>query len=126
MAPMSVHVKMLIALFAFTAITPRAESEDPERVRPSVGTVGKLRKASTEVADTLGKYLDTGHDWLYRRLQHFFEDIDLQFAAPEQAPILVPLSPLRIGFESEFVHRKGGLKFIATPDFEATLRLPNS
>lgn len=104
---MSFRVKMLIALFAFMAIAARAEGEEPERVRPSVGTVGKLRKASTEVADTLGEYLDTGHDWLYRRLQHFFEDMDLRFAAPEQAPILVPLSPLRIGFESEFVHRKG-------------------
>ena len=122
---MSLRVKMLIGLCAFAAISPRAEGDDPERVRPVVGTVGKLRKASTEVVDTFGKYLDTGHDWLYRRLQHFFEDIDRRFASAEQELILVPLSPLRIGFESEFVHRKGGLKLLARPDFEATLLLPN-
>jgi hypothetical protein len=61
----------------------------------------------------------------YRHLQHFFENVDLRFAAPEQAPIVVPLSPLRVGFDSEFVHRQNGLGIVATPDFEATLLLPN-
>jgi hypothetical protein len=38
-------------------------------------------KCRTEAADTLGKYLDAGHDWLYPRLQHWFEDIDVRFAS---------------------------------------------
>jgi len=118
-------VSVLVALFAFAAIASSAEGEGPERVRPSTGTSGKLREASAKVADTFGEYLDTGHDWLYRRLQHLFEDVDLRFASPDQAPILVPLSPLRIDFDSEFLHRKDGLQFAATPNFEATLRLPN-
>ena len=82
-------------------------------------------KCRTEAADTLGKYLDAGHDWLYRRLQHWFEDIDVRFAHSEQTAIVVPLSPLRIGLASEFVHRQGGFEFAATPDFEAAVRLPN-
>src|SRR5581483_3579269 len=87
----------------------------------STGTVGKLRQASADAAASLGEHLDTGHDWLYRHLQHFFENVDLRFAAPEQAPIVVPLSPLRVGFDSEFVHRQNGLGIVATPDFEATI-----
>jgi len=118
-------VSVLVALFALTAIASSAEGDGPERVRPSTGTIGKLREASTSVADTFGEYLDAGHDWLYRRLQHLFEDVDLRFASPDQAPILVPLSPLRIDFDGEFLHRKDGLQFAATPNFEATLRLPN-
>ena len=39
--------------------------------------------------------------------------------------VVVPLSPLRIGFDSELVHRQNGLGLVATPDFEATLLLPN-
>lgn len=107
------------------AIAPCANADEPERVRPSTGTIGKLRNATAEVADTIGEHLDAGHDWLYRRLQHLFENIDIQFSGPEQTPIVVPLSPLRIGFASELIHRRNGLEFAATPDFEATVLLPN-
>jgi hypothetical protein len=122
---MNPRVEILSALLAVVAIAPQAEAEDPERVRPSSGTVRELRKVSTEAADTLGEYLDAGHDWLYRRLQHWFEDIDVRFAQSEQTPIVVPLSPLRIGVASEFVHRRGGVEFAANRDFEADVRLPN-
>jgi len=122
---MSLRVEILSALFSFVAIVPRTEADDPERVRPSTGTVGQLRKAATEAADTLGEHLDAGHDWLYRRVQHLFEDIDLRFVGSEQAPIVVPLSPLRIGFDSELIHRQGGLDLAANPDVEATVLLPN-
>jgi hypothetical protein len=122
---MNPRVQILSALLAIIAIAPRAEAEDPEWVRPSSGTFRELRKVSTEAADTLGEYLDAGHDWLYRRLQHWFEDFDVRFARSEQTAIVVPLSPLRIGFASEFVHRRGGFEFAATPDFEAAVRLPN-
>ena len=122
---MNPRVEILSALLAVIAIAPHAEAEDPERVRPSSGTVRELRKVSAEAIDTLGEYLDAGHDWLYRRLQHWFEDIDARFAQSEQTPIVVPLSPLRIGFASEFVHRRGGVEFATTPQLEASVRLPN-
>jgi hypothetical protein len=113
------------ALIASLAISSYAESDGPEQVRPSTGTFGKLRKASTEAADTLGKRLDAGHDWLYRRLQRLFEKIDLRFGSAEQAPIVVPLSPVRIGFDAEFLHRQGARDFSGTRDLEVSLALPN-
>jgi hypothetical protein len=116
---------ILGALIALPAISAYAQSEGPERVRPSTGTVGTLRKASTEAADTLGKRLDAGHDWLYRRLQRLFEKFDLQFGSPQQAPIVVPLSSMRIGFDAQFLHGQNGLDFSGTRNFEAAVALPN-
>jgi len=116
---------VLGVLLVATAIATRAEAEDPEHVRPSTGTFGELRKASTELTDTFGEYLDDGHDWIYRRLQHLLEGFDTRFAGSQGTPIVVPLSPLRIGLDSEFLHRQRGWTFAARPEFEATLRLPN-
>jgi len=122
---MNHHVLILAGLMAWTTIAAGAGAEEPERVRPSTGTFGKLRAASSEVADTVGENLDAAHDWLYRKMQRFFEAVDVRFASAEQAPIVVPLSPLRIGLDNEFVHRRDGMAFVAHPDFEATLLLPN-
>jgi len=119
------HSAILGVLIASLAISSHAHSEGPEQVRPSTGTVGKLRKASAEAVDTLGKRLDTGHDWLYRRLQRLFEKIDLRFGSPEQAPIVVPLTPVRIGLDAQFLHRQQGLDFSGARDLEATVALPN-
>lgn len=118
-------MKTLSVLLACIVLAPRAQADDPVQVRPSTDTIGQLRKASAEVANTVGEYLDTGHDWLYRRLQHLFENIDTRFAGSEGMPLVVPLSPLRIGLDSEYLHRQDGFEFAASPDFEATLRLPN-
>jgi hypothetical protein len=122
---MSLRVTVLSSVLAFAVISPCAQADDPEHVRPSTGTIGELRKASIEAADTVGEYLDTSHDWLYRRLQHLFEDIDMRFAEPGQAPIVVPLSPLRLGLNSQFIHQQDGYTLTSIPDFEATVRLPN-
>jgi hypothetical protein len=119
------HPLAIAALIALLATSLRAESQGPEQVRPSTGPVAKLRKASTEVVHTLGKRLDRGHDWLYRRLQHFFEKIDLKFGSPDQAPIVVPLSPVRIGFDAQFLHRPDGIDSSAYRELEAALALPN-
>lgn len=119
------RLAILAASIALLATFSRAESEGPEQVRPSTGPVEKLRKASTEVVDTVGKRLDTGHDWLYRRLQHLFEKIDLQFGSPEQAPIVVPLSPVRIGLDTQFLHRQDGIDSSGYRELEAALALPN-
>jgi hypothetical protein len=116
---------ILGVVFALMAISARAEPEGPEQVRPSTGTFSKLRKASSEAADTVGKHLDAGHDWLYRRLQSFFEKIDLQFAPPEHAPLVVPLSPVRIGFDGQVLHGANGLDFSGSRDLEASIALPN-
>ncbi len=119
------RLAILAVLIVFLATSSRAESEGPERVRPSTGTFGKLRDASSEVTDTLGKRLDSGHDWLYRRLQRLFEKIDLEFGSPNQAPIVVPLSPVRIGLDAQFLHRPDGVDFSGTRELDVALALPN-
>ena len=119
------RMAVLGAVLSLLAISSHAESDGPEQVRPSAGTVATLRKASTEVADTLGKRLDAGHDWLYRQLQRWLEKIDLRFGAPDEAPIVVPLSPVRIGFDAQFLHGQDGFDFRGTRDLQASLALPN-
>src|SRR5487761_1135235 len=82
---------VLSVLIALLAISFHAEAGSPKHGRPITGTIGKLRKASTEAADTLGKRLDAGHDWQYRRIQHLLEKLNLRFGSPNEAPIVVPL-----------------------------------
>lgn len=102
-----------------------ATAGEPERIRPSTGTVAGLRKVSTALTDSLGEQLDVGHDWLYRRLQRLLEGTDTRFGGSGATPIVVPLSPFRIGITGEFLHGRGGLTSTARPEFEATLSLPN-
>jgi hypothetical protein len=122
---MRLHLIVVNVLLASSAIAMRAEAEEPGQVRPSTGTFAELRKVSTDVANTLGESLDKGHDWIYRRLQHWLVNIDTQFTESERTPIVVPLSPLRIGLDGEFLNEQGGLAFVARPVLEATLQLPN-
>lgn len=116
---------VLSVLIALLAISFHAEAGSPKHVRPITGTIGKLRKASTEVADTLGKRLDAGHDWLYRRLQRLLEKVDLRFGAPNEAPIVVPLSPVRIGLDAQVLHGQDGVDVSGTRELDASLALPN-
>ncbi len=112
-----------VVLFAVVAVA--AQAEEPERVRPSGGTFAGLRRTSTAVAHSVGERLDKGHDWLYRRLEHFLVTVDQHYADPQRAALVVPLSPLRIDFDTEFLNRQHGLSLAPRPDFDATLRLPN-
>lgn len=118
-------LELLIALLAIMANVPCMGAEEPDRVHPSTGTAGKLRQATAAAAETIGEHLDAGHDWLYRRLQNMLEKLDIQFGRSGEEPIVVPLSPLRIGLGSEFVHRPGGFAAAAALDLEASLLLPN-
>jgi hypothetical protein len=102
-----------------------AGAEEPAKVQPSTGTIPELPSAPARVPRTPGGLLDQGHDWLYRRLQRSFEKIDTRFVGSGRTPIVVPLSPLRIGFDSELFHQQDGMAFAARPELEATLRLPN-
>ena len=103
----------------------RAQEPAPYKVRPSNGTFSGLQRGSMAVARTLGERLDKGHDWLYRRLEKMLVSVDQRYAVPERAPLLVPLSPLRIDFATEFLNRQHGLGMAPRVEFDATLRLPN-
>ncbi len=94
-------------------------------MRPSAGTFAGLRHASTVVAHTVGGHLDKGHDWLYRRLEHLLMNVDQRYADPERTALVVPLSPLRIDLDTEFLNRQHGLSLVPRPNFDATVQLPN-
>jgi hypothetical protein len=114
----------VLLLLAASMLVP-ARALEPERVRPSAENLGDLRETSTELSRSLGERLDRGHDWIYRHLQNLLGGVDARFAGIERAPVTVPLSPLRLGFDSELLRRQGGWRLVGNPDFEATLRLPN-
>ncbi len=116
---------ILVILLCCAAGTLCAGTEEPAKVQPSTGTIPELPGPQARATSTPGGLLDRGHDWLYRRLQRSFEKIDTRFAGSERTPIVVPLSPLRIGFDSELFHQQDGMAFAARPELEATLRLPN-
>lgn len=107
------------------AMSSTAVAEDPVRVRPSTETFSKLRKVSQEVAHTTGEHLDRAHDWIYRWMQRWLENADARFAESGAALIVVPLSSLRLGFDSTVLHRSDGVAYTPRPEFEAALRLPN-
>ena len=121
----AIRLSILGAAISMLVVPIAAHCEGPERVRPEMGTFRALRKASEQAADTVAKRLDAGHDWLYRQMQHFFETMDLQFDSPTQAPIVVPVSPVRIGIDFQALHRTDGLDLGMSPDLEVALALPN-
>jgi hypothetical protein len=114
-------VALLVALFPCRPLC----AAEPEQVRPATGTLAQLRRVSNDVAVTVGDNLDKSHDWLYRRLQRLLVSVDARYSDNEQAPLVVPLSSLRIGFDGELLQKRSGLMVAGRPDLEATLRLPN-
>jgi hypothetical protein len=124
-SPMTKSKTALTALLVSMALAMGAPAEEPEQVRPSTGTLAGLRKVSSEVSKDFGARLDKGHDWLYRRMQSLLTGLDTRYSGTGQEALLVPLSPLRIGLNSELLHGSRGLTTSFRPDFEATLRLPN-
>jgi hypothetical protein len=115
----------MLVLLMFVTLVMCAFADEPERVRPTTGTLAGLHKASDEVAQGFGARLDKGHDWLYRRTQNLLTGFDTRFSTIGQEALIVPLSPLRLGFDSELLHGAQGISTSLRPDFEATLRLPN-
>ncbi len=99
---------------------------DPGATPPaSPPVVPELADAPGTVAQAPGTRLDRAHDWLYQRLNTVFKSFDKRFARSDGEPILVPVSPLRIGLDSILLHKEDGFSAQLRPDFEATLRLPN-
>lgn len=119
------------ALAADTVPPPDAPATgpDPGVVQPVAGT---LADAPTETAQPpyerglhLAERLDWQHDWLYRRMQRLLSGFDTAFSRPDEAALIVPVSPLRVGLDAEFLRGASGMKNALRPDFEATIHLPN-
>lgn len=84
-----------------------------------------LAPVEAPAADGPAGRLERSHDWLYLRMQRFLKDLDTQFSQADQAPLVVPASPLRLGLDGEWLHGAPGHDAALRPDIEATLRLPN-
>jgi hypothetical protein len=115
---------MLLSTLAATAWIP-VRADSPHQVQPITGTVGELRASERELSHSLGGRLDHAHDWLYRRIQYLIEDIDTWFAESGVTPIVVPVSPLRVDFDGEFLRNRSGFGLVSGRTFDASLRVPN-
>jgi hypothetical protein len=113
-----------IALVWVTACSC-ANADVPYRVRPTTETVEELREASRGQPDTAAGYLDDVHDFLYRRVQYLIQDVDNWFVNRDVAPLPVAVSPLRIDFDGDLLHRQDGFGLNSAQTFDATLALPN-
>jgi hypothetical protein len=126
-AQVNPRVDKFIVFFACAAAWAHAEvyAQVPEQVHPSTGTAEDLRGIAATVSETVGDYLDQGHDWLYRRAQYFIEDVDTWFAPTGTSPLMIPVSPLRIDFDGDFLHKQSGFGLASARNFDANLRVPN-
>jgi hypothetical protein len=79
----------------------------------------------TQPATGFGERLDHLHDRLFERMQSLLRGFDTGLSKSGEAPLLVPVSPIRIGFDATTLHADRGLTTVASPDFEANVRLPN-
>jgi hypothetical protein len=122
---MKLQTAILPFVLGLAAVCPRAEAEDPEHVRPSTGTVEQLRSAVSAASHSFGDTLDKGHDWLYRRLQYLIARLDTAFMENGITPLVAPVSPLRIGYDGDLLHRRNGIGTEGGLDSEATLNIPN-
>ena len=116
---------LVVGALAAAALASPSGAEEPERVSPPSGTVDQLRAAVSAASRTLGDALDKSHDWLYRRMQYVIQDFDSWFTEGDQPPVVVPVSPIRIGLDAALLHERHGLGLAATQDFSATIRIPN-
>ena len=119
-------IAQCVGLAALLAVAcAHAQAQEPLRVEPTSGAFTNLPPAPLPDAATPGARLDRAHDWLYIRLQRLLGDFDTQFSAAGEAPLVVPLSPLRIGLDVQWLRDANGSQGAMRPDFEATVRLPN-
>ncbi len=116
---------LLCGLIASVTVSWRTQCAEPERVRPATGSVSELPTSSQQESETLAKRLDLAHDWVYRQMQQFFAATDMWFSTSTGPPIVVPLSPVRLGIDLQLLHRTDGLEVGGAPDVEVALALPN-
>jgi hypothetical protein len=119
------------ALLGCTAPAAVVQAQEADVVQPDTAAIpmAALPAETTPAADSprlrLVEHLDRQHDWLYRHLQRFLSGFDTRFSHTGEAALIVPVSPLRIGLDAEFLRGTRGLASSLRPDFEATLHLPN-
>ncbi len=105
------------------ALSLAAPLQSAERVelRPSRETAATLRSQSAP-EDGLGRW----HDGFFLGVQDFITRLDSRFVDEGESALPVPISPFRIGLESEAIHRAdGGTELRPRLDLDILLQLPN-
>lgn len=118
-------MKPVCALLAALVFAPAARAEEPARVTPLETPVAALGSDTHQPPRNFGERLDLAHDWLYRRLERMLQKVDTYYADPNRTALVVPISPLRLDLDTEFLNRQHGLGVSPRLNFEANLRLPN-
>jgi hypothetical protein len=102
-----------------------ATAQESTPVAPATGSSEELPPAAVQLEPGPGAHLDRLHDRFYRWLQERLVASDEYLGGQDRAPLVVPLSPLRIGLGVQALHREPGWKVESVRDFDATLQLPN-
>ena len=109
-----------LALLALSLAAP-LRAEGPTEIRPSHESSATLRLQSAP-ANGLGRW----HDRFFLGTQDFIARLDAHFVDEGETPLPVPVSPFRIGLESEAIHRSSGsVETRPRIDLDILLKLPN-
>jgi hypothetical protein len=124
-----VSLKAFVACLACIILAPGARAQESGVVQPASGSLADLPAEPLSRADLLklrfAERLDRQHDWLYEHMQRLLSGFDTAFSRTGEAALIVPVSPLRIGLDTELLHGAHGMTSALQPDFEATVHLPN-
>jgi hypothetical protein len=109
-------------------LAPAPEPETapaPTPVEPAIGSADKLLAQPETALPEPATKIDRIHDRAYLWMQRVLKSGDERFSPDKDAPIDVPLSPLRMGLAVQVLHRSAGWHLEGIPDFDANVELPN-
>lgn len=101
---------------------------DPVNILPSTAVTRELPLPTdlpSPQGQSFGTHLDYWHDRLYLWVQDVIEQQDSRFAPSEAERLPVPISPFRIGLDSDFVSHPGGTAISPRLDVDLQLQMPN-
>lgn len=124
------HFKALRALLATLALLPLASAlaADPINILPSDQPTRELPLPGalpSPQGQSFGTHLDYWHDRLFIGVQDRIEQLDARFALDQPDRLPVPVSPFRIGLDSDFISHPGGTAISPRLDVDLQLEMPN-
>ena len=118
---------LLLAALAWLALASSAPA-DPVNLLPSTQATRDLPLPGdlpSPAGGNLGTHLDYWHDRLFVYVQDLIEQTDSRFALTAADLLPVPISPFRIGLDSDVVLHPGGTAISPRLDVDLQLQMPN-
>ena len=100
---MNTGPRATLACLALLAFRPTAQAAEHTDILPTPDDLQTLRGRSQP-----DSALDRWHDRIFLGVQDFISKLDSRFVEPGEEPLPVPVSPFRIGLESDAIRRTGG------------------